>query len=334
MDKISIVVPVYNLAPYIEKCVRSICNQTYQNIEVILVDDGSSDDSYAIMKELASDDDRILIIHQENGGVTKARVTGIKASSGDWIAFVDGDDFIDPEMYGVLMENAEKYAADISHCGYKMIFPNHIDYYYDTGRCVVQENKDGVKDLIEGAFIEPGLCNKMYRKSLLMELIDSEQMDYSIKNLEDLLMNYYLFKKAKKSVFIDRCYYHYMVRKGSAATGKISENKLKDPLKVFDIIKKDVQGNQNLEHILDERIANQLVNLATMKSDGSTMMRDVISNAKKRLKEHKHIILSGDYSKRLKTMTRWASISPATYRSVHKLYARIRGTDKKYVVED
>lgn len=118
---ISVIVPVYNLENYIERCLKSIQNQTYSNIEIIVVDDGSIDDSWNVINRIAKEDNRIIPVHKENGGVSSARMLGLDNANGEWIGFVDGDDEIEEDMYEVLINNAFECNADISHCGYKMI---------------------------------------------------------------------------------------------------------------------------------------------------------------------------------------------------------------------
>ena len=115
--KISVIVPAYNNAPWLPNTLDSILAQTYKNLEVIVVDDGSSDDTPAVLRCYEEKDSRIRIIRKTNGGVTSARLLGVAESTGDWIGFVDGDDYIEPQMYARLMENAVTYRADISHCG-------------------------------------------------------------------------------------------------------------------------------------------------------------------------------------------------------------------------
>lgn len=109
---ISVIVPVYNIAPYLPDCISSILRQSYTNIEVIAVDDGSTDDSWHILEKLAEVDNRLRVIHQENGGVTKARLTGIVSAQGEWIGFVDGDDVIEPDMYERLLAHYRKQAEE------------------------------------------------------------------------------------------------------------------------------------------------------------------------------------------------------------------------------
>ena len=112
--KISVVVPVYNVEEYLDQCVESLVGQTYKNLEVILVDDGSPDNCPAMCDEWAERDNRIKVIHKENGGVSSARNAALDIASGDYIGFVDSDDWIEPDMYEILIKNAKKYDADIS----------------------------------------------------------------------------------------------------------------------------------------------------------------------------------------------------------------------------
>lgn len=234
---ISVIVPIYNLENYIERCVKSILSQTYTNLEIILVNDGSVDRSWKVITKLAEMDPRIVMIDKENGGVTSARLAGIQVAKGEWIGFVDGDDEIEADMYELLLGNALKYHADISHCGYQMVFEDgRINYFYNTGCIVSQDSITAVKDLLEGTFVEPGLGNKLFCKSLFKNLVDSELMDIKIKINEDLLMNYYLFLNSKILVYEDFCPYHYMIRGNSASRSKLNENKIYDPINVKQII--------------------------------------------------------------------------------------------------
>lgn len=234
-DKISIIVPIYNLAPWLGRCVESILAQTCENLEVILVDDGSGDDSLAIAREFARQDSRVKVIHQENAGVTAARLRGVEEATGDWIGFVDGDDELEPQMYARLLENAHTYGADISHCGYQRINSEGIvEYHYNTGRIHCQDHLTGLRELLEERLVEPGLCSKLYKRELFRGL--REKMDFSIRNNEDMLMNFYLFSGAGKSVYEDVCPYHYLFRENSAARGKLNEHRIYDRIRVRQII--------------------------------------------------------------------------------------------------
>ncbi len=236
---ISVIVPAYNVEKWLSRCLDSILNQTYKNIEIVVIDDGSKDNTKSLIDEYSHKYKNIVPVYQENQGVSYARINGIKSANGEWIGFVDSDDEIELDMYEMLLKNALKYQADISHCGYQMVFENKINYFYNTGRIVIQDNSTGLKDLLEGKFIEPGLWNKIFHKNLFKDLLDSDVMDLSIKINEDLLMNYYLFKESRLSVFEDQCKYHYIVRKNSASREKLNLNKIYDPIKVKEIIVND-----------------------------------------------------------------------------------------------
>ncbi len=334
-DLISVIVPVYNIERYISKCINSIIAQTYNNLEIIIVDDGSTDNTGKIADDFSALDSRIKVIHKCNGGVTSARLKGISSATGDWIGFVDGDDYIEPEMYEHLLKNALDFNADISHCGYRMVFlSGKIDYYYNTKKIIQQNNITGLIDLLEGRFIEPGLVTKLYRSALFNTLLEHKLMDLSIKNTEDLLMNYYLFKNSNKSVFEDITPYHYLLRPNSAATSTINENKLNDPIKVIKIIRDDCKDMENnrIDAILTEKLIRQHINIATIRiPNQSASLKKLKKDSKKELKMHRKSILTDKrFGNLLKLMTLMASLSTKLYAFVHSIHGLITGNNKKY----
>ena len=226
--KISVIVPVYNIAEYLPRSLDSILSQTHRNTEVIVIDDGSSDGSGDIIREYEKKDSRVKGIFKKNSGVSDTRNAGIECAAGDYISFVDGDDYIEPEMLEHLLENALKYGADISHCGYQMVFPSRVDYYYNTGKLMVQDKRQGIRDLMKGELVEPGIWNKLYKR----EVIGSVRMPSDIRINEDYLFNVEVFLNSEKSVFEDKPFYHYILRENSAATSKLSEKKLFDGITV------------------------------------------------------------------------------------------------------
>lgn len=231
---ISVIVPAYNLENYISRTLDSILAQTYNDIEIIVVDDGSNDNTGNIIDKYAKESfGKVKSIHIENSGVTKARIAGVCKAQGEWIGFVDGDDFIEPDMYEHLMNNAIQYNADISHCGYRMVFDDgRVNYFHNTGKIIEQDRNKGLTDLLNGSMVEPGLWNKLFRKTLFDNIINGKLMDENIKINEDLLMNYMLFSNTDKSVFEDFCPYHYIVRKTSASRQNLKKYKIYDPIKV------------------------------------------------------------------------------------------------------
>lgn len=332
-DKISIIIPAYNIENHITAAVEAALSQTYGNIEVIVVNDGSRDNTKNVLDELALKDERLKVIHKKNEGVTKARLTGVLAATGEWIGFIDGDDVVDPDMYERLLDNAHKYNAKISHCGYQMVFPGHIDYYYDTKRIVCQDNKTGIKDLLEGAFIEPGLWNKLFHNTLFQSLLHNDVMDLSIRNYEDLLMNYYLFKESDVSVYEDWCPYHYMLREGSAATAKVNQHILTDPLKVYQEIKSDLKDD-NLLSCINSRILAKLVNLATMPcGNQKDLIKPIKLSARRELKKLLKQVDKSSTNQNLLLMAQVAALWPDFYAFVHGVYSKVKGIDKKYEVK-
>ena len=123
-EKITIVVPIYNAEKYLERCIKSILDQTYENLEIILVNDGSTDKSLEICEKFKAEDNRIIIINKENGGVSSARNKGIDAATGKFIIFIDADDYIEKEMFEVLEEDLFKNNVDISMCGFRTVYVN------------------------------------------------------------------------------------------------------------------------------------------------------------------------------------------------------------------
>lgn len=237
-DKISVIVPAYNCAAWLPRCLDSLLAQTYLNMEIIVVDDGSSDNTWEVLGAYSARDSRVRAICKENGGVTSARLLGVSEAEGDWIGFVDADDEVEPQMYERLVHNAKVYGADISHCGYQVITQDGtVQYLHNTGMLRQQDRRTGIVDLLESRFVEPGLCSKLFRKELLRDL--EQKMDPEIKNFEDLLMNYYLFSKAEKSILEDVCPYHYLLRSGSASRRKPTQHTIYDPIRVHQIILED-----------------------------------------------------------------------------------------------
>lgn len=331
MDKtISIIVPAYHIEGYLPRCLDSILAQDYQQLEVIVVDDGSQDGTGGVADSYAARDSRIRVIHQKNSGVTAARLRGVAEAKGEYIAFVDGDDYIEPDMFGRLLKNAEAFGANISHCGYRMVFPDRIEWYHNTGKLTQQPGKQGLYDLLKGDFVEPGLVCKLYRRELFEGL--EAWIDRSIRINEDFLMNAFLFRKAKMAVHEDVCPYHYILRRGSTMVSKLNEYKLRDPIRVLDILLRE-ETDPRAREILQNRLVYQLIVGATRELGAQKpLIAPWRKECRKRLR--KMVPLRGvHFPKRIKIMALWTATWPWSYSMVHKVYARLRGTDKKYEIQ-
>lgn len=332
--EVSIIIPAYNIAPYIARCLESVTLQSLKNIEIIVIDDGSSDSTVEIIKSYACKDERIQLIQKANGGATSARLTGVHYAGGKYIGFVDGDDKVEPNMFERLLTNAKLYDADISHCGYQMVFSNRVDYYYNTGQLILQDNIAGLKDLISGKFVEPGLWNKLFHRKLFYELLQSNIMDTQIRYNEDLLMNYYLFKASNRAVYEDWCPYHYLVRNDSATSVAISVQKLVDPIKVLFYLEKDTMKNSELHQIVLKRLAYQLVSVSSMDMHHNKEFIYIQKMTRKMLRNRLVEIIKNPASSSMDMLkVLWVSAWPWSYGLIHKIYAHISGINKKYLDE-
>ena len=234
-NTISVIVPAYNIAPWISRSLDSLLAQTHKDLEIVVVDDGSADNIREILSVYTAKYPNIKAVYKENGGVTSARLRGVEESAGDWIAFMDGDDYVEPQMYARMLELALVHNADISHCGHQIHFPDgRIEYVHKSEDIFTQDHFTGLHDLLDNTKVSLSLCMKLYRRELFEGIRD--WMDPSIRNNEDLMMNYYLFDRAGLSVFEGVCPYHYLLRKGSASYRGITENYIFDPIRVRQII--------------------------------------------------------------------------------------------------
>lgn len=317
-NTISVIVPVYNLENELPRCLDSICAQSHRNLEILVIDDGSRDNSRSVIEEYAQQDPRIKSVFKENGGVTSARLRGVAESTGAWIGFVDGDDEIEPDMYERLLGNAMKYDAQISHCGYQMVFSDgRVNRFHGSGIVKEQSSDTAVRDLLEGTLVEPGLCNKLYHRELFAGLAD--WIDTDIRINEDLLMNYYLFKFAKKAVFDDWCPYHYIVRGGSASRSKLNEQKIHDPIRVKEIILAD--ASEELRPDAQRALVSTCVyGYSGLICSGEAMARSASKEIRQKLISHGDAI--GLLPRRTRLLGQMIVYVPWLYRVIYPLYRK------------
>ncbi|MGE4398248.1 MAG: glycosyltransferase [Campylobacterales bacterium] len=212
---ISVILPVYNVEKYLKKCTESIINQTYENIEIVCIDDGSTDSSGAILDELASKEHRMRVVHQKNMGLMGVRTRGIAEAKGDYIAFIDGDDYVAPDMLQTLLETAVKNDAQISVCGFELTDEDGSRLSIITPKNKVLSSTETLKELIYKDYKESALYplwNKLFKKKLFDDFAPSK----NIANLgEDQYMNFVLIDAASKVAFTDKICYSYVQRANS-----------------------------------------------------------------------------------------------------------------------
>lgn len=213
--KISVIIPVYKVEEYLPKCLDSVINQTYKNIEIILVNDGSPDKSGVICDMYAGMDDRITVIHKQNEGVAKARNDALDIAKGDYIGFVDSDDWIEPDMFEFLMNNLIKYDADISMCG-ETVYENGKIISSKSNGSVSILDQDGAKKLTVKGGSMGLIWNKIYKKSILDNVRFSSEYGCS----EDLIFVYQAVQHAKNMVCVNKAKYNYFRREGGITKGE------------------------------------------------------------------------------------------------------------------
>lgn len=203
---ISIIIPAYNAEKYLGECLRSIAGQTYANIEVVLVDDGSTDSTASVGREWEQKDRRIRYIRTENAGVSAARNTGIDMARGEWIGFVDADDFIDPGFVEILIGNAQRYGADISSARFDVYHKNAYRkrVKQSRNRVMCMSATDAIADVLYQKHLDNSPCNKIYRSELWRDVRFTTGSRY-----EDLDVFYRVFERADRVAFTPLALYHY-----------------------------------------------------------------------------------------------------------------------------
>ena len=169
-EKISVIVPVYNVEAYLEMCVESILKQTYTNLEILLVNDGSTDNSGELCDQLAQRDQRIRVIHKENGGLSDARNRGIEEASSDLIGFIDSDDYIDEDMYETLYRQMLESNADLSMCGHYDVYHQIPEKQVATIQTWELSPQEAIKMVMEAKILSVTAVNKLYKKELFEHL--------------------------------------------------------------------------------------------------------------------------------------------------------------------
>lgn len=261
-QKISVVVPAYNVARWLPRTMESLLAQTHSNLEIIVVDDGSVDETAAVMQEYAEKHSNIRYIQKENGGVTSARLRGAAEATGDWLAFMDGDDYVEPQMYARLLEIALEHGVAIAHCGHQLHFPNdRVEFVHGTGKLRKQDHRLGLWDLLDNNEASLSLCTKLYRRDLFEGV--ENWMDTGIKYNEDLMMNYYLFDRAGGAIFEGVCPYHYILRPGSASYSEPGEQYFFDPIRVRQILLERCSEEMK-DDVRQSLIRNMLFNYAVL----------------------------------------------------------------------
>ena len=255
-DLISIVIPMYNAQEFIAKLLDSILSQTYKKFEVVIVNDGSTDNSLNIVNEYAKKDNRIKVITTPNGGVSRARNIGLQNITGKYFSFLDADDYIEKDMYEKIVDAMKKYNTDVIRCNYKK---EDGDFnYISQGNMLDLSNKVIGKEAIKNKIIPYMFENKIeaytpliFAKSELLKKVKPFNED--IHMMEDLLFYLDLLLNIENIYFLDCCCYHYIFRSSSNSKrrDKLMRN-LNDTLKVVNIVENFLEENSFTEKVYDQ----------------------------------------------------------------------------------
>jgi len=246
MDKISIIIPVYNVEPYIKKCLDSVINQTYKNLEILLIDDGSTDGSKEICDEYAAKDSRIKVFHKENRGLSSALNVGLNNFSGDYLGFVDSDDWIEPDMFGTLHKVIKNEDVQICIAGYFKDINND-----SSPVCNKKQIPDGViqtRDILLYPLQRDdymGFCGYVWNKLYSADIVKKNDLKFNeqIKYGMDILFYYSLMLPGNYTgVYIDKPLYHYVQRDSAISKSKSLTIKV-DILTVYKEVEKLLNDN-------------------------------------------------------------------------------------------
>lgn len=318
---ISVIVPVYNPGIHIEKCIKSLVNQSYSNLEMILVDDGSTDGSAEICDLWAKKDSRIKVIHKDNGGAASARNAGLDAATGDFIGFIDSDDYIDEDMYEVLLNDIIANNADAARCGI-----NRIDEYgnieeWGTGISELRiiDNCRLLQDIGAAVGVLPvHLGNKLFKR----ECIGNIRFDTRFHFAEDTLFNFCVGMNVTSMAYRDVDRYHYVFNSGSITNKGINENNF-DEHRVMDVIF-TLADEATIPYCIKGDILKSFRTLRQIATSGKYL--DRFSEIRKRIIKNKSAVFnSGLYSKATKAKTLLLWFAPGIYKLVVKIYSK-----KKY----
>lgn len=237
---ISILMPVFNAEKYVKLAIESIQAQTFKNWELIIVNDGSNDSSGQVCDDVAKDDRRIKVIHKKNTGISDTRNILINNSKGEYINFIDSDDYIEENMLEILINKIKAYNADISVCGIiedkivnNSLVSSKVNKYYPKDFFKIEEMKENIMEYGNTNLLN-SLCNKLYKK----EIIDNEDIrfDTNLENGEDLIFNLKYMKHINSLVFCEEQLYHYSRRQNDSITHKYVDDMYFKGLKIHDAL--------------------------------------------------------------------------------------------------
>ncbi len=317
-EKISVIVPIYNVENYMSRCVDSILNQTYSNLEVILIDDESPDNCPSICEEYKQRDNRVKVIHQKNKGLSGARNAGIDIALGKYLAFVDSDDYLAVDFIESLYQAITATNSDVAMCKYEYVKGDVMTQCHKTGECTVYSGIEMIENMYspDGAFFVVA-WNKLYKRKLF------EQIRYPQGRIhEDEATTHQLYYEAQRAVFVNRYLYGYYVGGESITRKKFNRNRLDWAWSV----------EQRLSFLEDKGLSNIMPTAIRAYADGVIDLyfqcKEGLKNSQKEQKELKikikkairYVKRYGDFPLRTKVGYILFLFMPSLYKKVLKAY--------------
>lgn len=295
-ELISVIVPIYNMEKYLNKCVDSILNQTYSNMEILLIDDGSTDLSPKICDEYMKTDSRIKVFHKKNGGLSDAKNFGIKKASGKYVAFVDSDDWIENNMYENMYYKLKDTKSNIVVCGRYIEYENGEKKEWYNKNEIIMNKEQSLIYLNSFYNFDMSSCDKLYEKSLF----DNIEFPYG-KKCEDAYTTYLLFNKADRVTYIPKCFYHYFQRSGSISRNeKINMDYIyaaEKQLKFF------ITKYPHLIYIAETNYAFSVKSIFQVSVERKLQLTDEFNLKRKEVKKYYKSILNNKYITMKKKLT-------------------------------
>ncbi|MDO4813713.1 MAG: glycosyltransferase [Gemella sp.] len=315
---ISIIVPVYKVEKYLERCVDSIINQTYKNLEIILVDDGSPDNSGKLADELAKKDDRIVVYHKENGGLSDARNYGVAGAKGTYIGFVDSDDYINENMYQNLYDLIKTENTLVAESNVTRIYGNKERPHYEgpSYRKTI-DTKEYIREYLTMEKVYGSVWCKLIDANLAKELTFPKGKYY-----EDIYYNYDLVQKIDKISITSEAHYYYYIRENSITTEKYSPKQL-DLIEILDKLKSfvDISYPDLKEEAFIRQVYAYLSTFNHMILEDNYKSIERFDEVYKFLKDNKSKVLaSKNAAKNLKLSLAVLSVNAGLYKILYKVY--------------
>lgn len=318
---ISVVIPVYNVQQYLKKCVDSILEQTIQNYEIILVDDGSSDECPRICDEYAEANDNVMSLHKKNGGLSDARNFGVQHATADYIVFIDSDDYVDSEYLESLWNFHLKYGADIVVQGVKREQENGdiLNDIRNSSECLVNSQK-AIELMCYGRNVAVFAYAKLYLKEYLLKT------PYPVGKLhEDVFTTYKLLDQCKKIAIGTESHYHYLVRKGSILNSKFSlrhMDSLDGANEIIDFVKKQYPEIENAAYIRLAIESNALLHRAIQSEQYPIVRNKVFCSFNGKLFQ---VMKSRELPAGIKLQLIVCKFSAGAYKKIYMSLKRVRG---------